>query len=332
MVLTMPVDIRPFCEADYPRMVEIANALFPATPRSLDDVRRRDQLWDGTRFDLLRVVAEGPNGQVLGWGQLNHLPHQFDPRTYRFGLQVDPAWQRRGIGSSLHEQLLHEARGRDARSVSARARGDLTASTSFLRHRGFEPIEETWESTMRVDTFDPRRCDEAEARLAAEGIAITSLAAEGAQDPAVLERVYDLYLACLRDVPTANTVTSVSFRQFLAREVEAPNALPEGHFLAVADGAYVAMCAFVRDPGQPTALVGRMTGCVPAWRGKGIVTALKLRMARFAQENGFETIRTWNSAANASMLRINASIGFDRQWSWVTFHKDLQPGAEGEGR
>jgi GNAT superfamily N-acetyltransferase len=310
-------------------MVEIANQLFPEAPRSLADVRRRDQLWDGNRFELVRVVAEDADGTVVGWGQLNHLPHQFDPHSYRIGIQVDLALQRQGIGTQIHGHLIQELRDRGATIVSARARGDLTASVAFLEHRGYVPVEETWESTMRVDTFDPERSRAAEARLARQGITITSLAAEGSRDRAVLEQVYALYLACLHDVPTANPVSDVSFEQFIAREVEAPNALPEAHFLAVADGAYVAMCNFVRDPGQPTALAGRMTGSLPAWRGRGIVTTLKLRMARFAVEAGFETIRTWNSATNASMLRINESMGFVKQSSWVTFHKSLDAHSEG---
>jgi RimJ/RimL family protein N-acetyltransferase len=205
----------------------------------------------------------------------------------------------------------------------------LAASVAFLQHRGFVPVEETLESTMWVDQFDPGRSRAAEARLAGEGIVITSLAAEGAHDREVLRRVYSLYLACLHDVPTAHSVTDVSFEQFVARDVDAPNALPDAHFLAVAEGEYVAMCNFVRDPGQPTALAGRMTGCLPAWRGKGIVTTLKLRMARYARETGFETIRTWNSAHNAPMLRINESIGFVKQSSWVTFSRDLDRRPEG---
>lgn len=310
-------------------MVEIANALFPATPRDVDEVRRRDQLWDGARFDLVRLVAETANGTVAGWGQLNHLPHQFNPRNYRIGIQVDPAWQRQGIGTRIYGHVIDALRELGAMTTSARARDDLTASVAFLRHRGFTPLEVTRESTMRTATFDPELSRTAEARLANHGIAITSLDIEGAQDRAVLERVYALYPACLHDVPTANSLTDVSFEQFVAREIDAPNALPEAQFLAVADGEYVAMCSFVRDPGQPTALAGRMTGCLPDWRGRGIVTALKLRMARFAQETGFQTIRTWNSATNASMLRINDSMGFVQQWNWVTFHKELDSHTEG---
>lgn len=317
------VDIRPFRDDDYPRLVEIASAVFPSAPRSLDDVRRRDALWDHDRFDLRRIVAE-VDGAVAGWAQLNHLPHQFDPRRYRIGIQVDPDRQRRGIGSRLFDALIADLRERRAELVSARADAGMADAVAFLEHRGFTPVEETWEATMRVAGFDPRHSLDAEARLARQGITITSLAEEGADDPAVLRRVYDLYLACLEDIPTAGATTRIPYAQFVAREIAAPNALPDACFLVVAGGEYVAMCAFVRDPGQPAALSGRMTGCLPAWRGRGITKALKLRMARYAKERGFTTIRTWNSAANISMRHINEAIGFEQETIWVTLHRRMR--------
>jgi GNAT superfamily N-acetyltransferase len=324
--MTMPLDIRPFRDTDYPRIVEIANAIFPTAPRSIDDIRRRDALWDHARFNLRRIIAD-LDGTVAGWAQLNHLPHQFAPDRYRIGIQVDPAWQRRGIGARLHDALIADLERRGAALVSARASAGMPETVAFLAHRGFAPVEETWEATMPVAGFDPRRSVEAEERLARAGIAVTSLAEEGASDPAVLERVYRLYLACLDDIPTTGATTRIPYALFIAREIDAPNALPDACFLAVAGGDYVGMCAFVRDPGQPTALAGRMTGCLPGWRGKGITTALKLRMARYAREHGFATIRTWNSAANRSMRHINEAIGFEQETIWVTFHRHLH----GEG-
>jgi RimJ/RimL family protein N-acetyltransferase len=133
----------------------------------------------------------------------------------------------------------------------------------------------------------------------------------------------------MRDIPTTHPATGISFEQFHDREIRAPNMIPEAFYLVVANGEYVAMCDFVRDPGLPDALSGRMTGCLPAWRGKGIVTALKLQMARFAHEHGYREIRTWNSAANVSMVRINEGIGFVRQVTWVTFERSLDARHDG---
>jgi L-amino acid N-acyltransferase YncA len=321
------VRLRLFNDRDYAGMVGVANAIFPDDPRSVDDVRRRDRLWDRERYDLLRLVGEDAAGRIVAWGQLNHLPHQFHPQKFRIGIYVAPGSQRRGVGGQLHDRLTGELRARRAIAVSARVRGDMTASISFLETRGFAAVEETWESRLAVAAFDPARSADAEASLASQGITITSLASERGRNPDVLKDVYALYLACIRDVPTAETITDIPFSQFVARELEAPNVLPDAFFLAVADGRYVALCAFVRHPGLPDVLSGRMTGCLPSFRGRGIVSGLKLRLAAYAHAHGFREIRTWNSAQNASMVRINESMGFVRNAAWITLQRDERPAA-----
>jgi GNAT superfamily N-acetyltransferase len=198
----------------------------------------------------------------------------------------------------------------------------MSASIRFLETRGFAPVEETWESRLVVATFDPGRSIDAVASLASQGITITTLASERARNPDVHKDVHALYLACIRDVPTAEAITDIPFRQFVARELESPNVLPEAYFLAVADGRYVALCAFVRHPGMPDVLSGRLTGCLPSFRGRGIVSGLKLRLAAYAYDHGFREIWTWNSAQNASMVRINDAMGFVRTASWITLHRD----------
>src|SRR4029450_13275569 len=77
----------------------------------------------------------------------------------------------------------------------------------------------------------------------------------------------------------------------------------------------------VRHPSLPDVLSGRMTGSLATFRGRGIVSALKLRMAAYAHAHAFREIRTWNSAQNPSMVRINEGMGFVRHTAWITFQR-----------
>jgi GNAT superfamily N-acetyltransferase len=319
----METATRLFRDSDYPRLIEIANANFPDDPRSLEDVVYRDALWQWHKHALVRLVAEAPDGAVPGWGQINHLPHQFDPAHFRLGIQVDPASQNQNIGSLLHDQLVEECQKRGGNRLTVRVRADSQPAVVFLSNRGFQPLDEAREFRLCVLDVDVARCLGEERSLVERGIEITSLAAERACNPRVTMDAHALYIACLRDVPSIVTGSELSYPPFLARELEGPHALPEAHFLAVADGHFVALCAFTRHPGLPRVLAGRLTACLPEFRGRGIVSALKYRMARFAVENGFEEIWTVNSARNEQMIRINESIGFRPYATWLVMERHL---------
>jgi GNAT superfamily N-acetyltransferase len=310
--------LRAFDLTDYTAMAAVATAIFPNDPRVPDDIRRRDELWDHARYDLVRIVAENQDGEVVGWGQINHLPHNFDPASYRMGLYVMPAWQRQGFGTAMYEALRTELSERSARIVTARSRADQETAHCFLSHRGFEVIEETVESRLCLDSFDPEPAATALQALEGHGIEVRTYLAEQSRNPSLDRELFALYLACLRDVPSGGITTEIGFEHFVARELRGAALVPDLLLLAVAGDQYVGMCDFVRHPALPDVLVGRMTGSLPAFRGRGIVSTLKLQLAARAKCKGFHEIWTWNSTQNRSMIRINESVGFVPHITWQT--------------
>jgi hypothetical protein len=72
-----------------------------------------------------------------------------------------------------------------------------------------------------------------------------------------------------------------------------------------------------------------MTGSLKSFRSRGIVSTLKLRLAAYAHAHGFREVWTWNSAQNASMVRINEGVGFVRHAAWITLQRDLHGASEG---
>ncbi|MDP9363174.1 MAG: GNAT family N-acetyltransferase [Chloroflexota bacterium] len=319
----MPVEVRPFRDADYPRYVEIGNAAYPEFPNSEAEVRRADTAWDHARFFKRRFVAEDGAGRVVGGGTIYHLPEQFHPDRYGLDVMVPPASRRQGIGSALYGRMLAELRGRGAAAVRAEAKASMPDGVDFLAHRGFVEVQWAWESRLDVAAFDPAPFAGAEARAADHGVAFTTLAAERARDPEALAKAHDLHLVCNRDVPEPDPVTDVPYEHFLGHEVEGPGALPDGYLLALDGDRYVAQSSLFASEENPDVLFQGLTGVRPEYRGKGIAMALKLRTVAYARAHGKREIRTWNNTRNRPMLRINEAMGFVKQPVWVVLQKDL---------
>jgi GNAT superfamily N-acetyltransferase len=322
----LQVRVRPFREEDYASIVEIWNRSEPDHAWAVEEARYEDAAWDYDRYARARFVAEGINGTVIGHGYLHHLPDEFHPDKYRLDAVVDPAHRRRGVGGAIYDRLIAELRARGA--VAARAgvmRETATDGVRFLERRGFAEVQRGWGSRLDVESVDLARFTGADERVTAQGVTITTLAAERARDPQALHRTHELSVACEQDVPSTDPVTATSFEFFLSYAVHSPNALPDAFFIAKHGDRYVGLSALYRPLALPHVLHQGLTGVLREYRGRGIAMALKLQTVRYARTVGRREIRTWNDLRNRPMLRINEALGFVKQPPWIAFQKALAP-------
>ncbi len=317
------VEVRPFGEDDYPRLIEIVNQSFPDYVWSVEEARHEDAIWDHSRYVKQRVVAV-VEGRVVGTGVVNHIPDEFHPHKYWLQAAVDPAVRRRGIGGALYARLIEILAARDALAARASVpRETDTETLGFLTRRGFMEVQRGWRSVLDVAAFDFSAFATAGNRVAAQGISLTTLAKERARDGEALQKAYALTMACEQDVPSADPVTETSFDHFLAHAVESPNAVPDAFFIATDGGRYIGMSGMYRPLAEPGVLYQGLTGVLREYRGRGIAMALKLRTVRYALEHGYREIRTWNDARNRPMLRINEAMGFAKQPATIVLERRL---------
>ena len=109
-------------------------------------------------YDQIRdfTVAEGPRRTLIGVCALHVI---WDDLAEIRSLAVDPKIRRRGVGRSLVERCLEEARGLQIPKVFA-----LTYQAEFFRRIGFERVDKgelphkVWRDCLKCTKFP--NCDE----------------------------------------------------------------------------------------------------------------------------------------------------------------------------
>jgi GNAT superfamily N-acetyltransferase len=295
----VPIEVRPFVEADRPRLPE------------------------ADRQPAASFVAE-TDGRIVGWGQAAHQRWQFHPDKYWLRLEVDPGWRRQGIGASLLGRVLDELLERDALLLRTVAIDGDDGSTGFLEHRGFRDAWRNLESRLDVAAFDPAPLAEIAQRVTATGVTIRTMAGELAdrRDPA--GQVYALYVSTNGDQASLDPITAPPIAEFLADVTRGPRGLLDAWFLAFVGDRLVGLSTLERLGHAAEELETGYTGVDREYRGRGIALALKLQAIAYARDHGYRFIRTDSSAANERMLAINAALGFVPTLTRITYELGLR--------
>ncbi|HEY3217847.1 MAG TPA: GNAT family N-acetyltransferase [Candidatus Limnocylindria bacterium] len=309
--------LREFTPADYGAWTAGSNRCYPDYPWSVEEMRHEDDVFDRTRFFTLRLVAE-EDGDLVGGVHVHHKPSRFHPDRYSFDLWVVPDARRRGYGTALYDAAVATLRGRNALAATGGVKESMTDGVAFMRKRGWQEVKRDWESRLRVAGFDFAKFASADERIAKEGIRVSTLMAERAQDPEAEARAYELTEELRKDVPATDPATAETIEEWRAHWIGAPSFIADAFFVAIGrDGRWLGMSNLERSVDDPTFAWQGLTGVRREERGRGIAMALKLRTVHYAQGMGVDHIKTWNDQRNRPMLSINEAMGFEKQPAWI---------------
>jgi GNAT superfamily N-acetyltransferase len=317
--------IREFEPADYAGLADLAVSIDPETSTTAESARYRDTTRE-PRIRLRRLVAEADQ-RLVGMGQVMHIWWNFHPRRYVLRVEVDPEWRGRGLGGTLFNRLWASVTTWNAELVRSNTSAAAPRGAAFLERRGFREWRRRWESVLTVSEADTSAVDAGAARALAAGVEIDTFAAalprRGERLP---HDLYELEMLANRDEPAVEASGEIlSLTQFVATELDIPNALPEAHFLAFDGPRLVGVSRLAQDPRHADVLHQAFTGVHPDYRGRGIAQALKVHTIAYARTHGARQIRTTNDSTNAPMIHINDAIGFRRAAATVVFERRLEP-------
>ncbi len=314
--------IRLFEERDAERIVAIGAAINPELPPSLIAFQYRDRTWN-PEYHKLRLVATRGD-EVVAWAQVAHMWWAYHPRRFVLRIEVDPAAQRTGLGSALHERLLAQLAEWQADLVRCDTRAARNDAVAWLQRRGYSEIQRRLELRLLLDAIDLASLGDPEQLVRASDIRVTTFGAEHAlRGDELVRELYEVEVAGGEDEPRPEQDIAMSFDRFVSQELEQPQALPDGHFLACHGGRLVGVSRLERDLARPWALLQGFTTVHPSYRGRGIARALKLCTVRYAVVNGYREVGTANDVTNAPMLHINRALGFREVAQDVVFERRL---------
>lgn len=313
--------IRPFdfSDADYAIMTAIDTAFYPY-PLGEETLRHFDTSRDPKLFFQRDMILR--DGQVVAFGEIKHLPWAYHPDKYDFYLVVHPDHEHPDIRPFYWAHMLEVLHGRPVTGITASMFEDKTAHVNFLAAQGFVETQRNNMSELDVTAFDVARFDPVLEKVQAAGIRITTLRDLMQRDPDWKQNLYDLEWALVQDIPSPDPPTKPTLEEFSASQLESPNILPEGWFVALNGDQYVGTSRAFRNPAKTDQLDGSLTGTIRSYRRRGIATALKVHLIRFAQDYGVAVMITVNEEDNP-MYALNVALGFEARPVWVCYEKTI---------
>ena len=247
-----------------------------------------------------------------------------------FGIVVDHAHRRQGLGGLLYEKALEFARERGAKRLTTGFRewSSEEPAIAFLSQRGFAEMERDTPSFLDLTAWDPAPFQASVSQAAAYGARIFSYADAGDTEEH-RHTLYDLQRDLIYDIPRRDEqpFTFEPYDDWLKFVMTRPDWRPDLLLLAEVGGQWVAQCHVMPKMEFPHVGMQWLTGVLKAHRGQGIATALKVRAYELAREAGVTVMTTDNHVDNAPMLAINTKFGFQPEPSSVMYNKvlDEQP-------
>ncbi|MFO8108917.1 MAG: GNAT family N-acetyltransferase [Thermoplasmata archaeon] len=311
--------IRTFREGDYEDIVILHNRIYPDIKQSVESLRYNDEK-KSDKCGHHRFIGE-LNGKVIGHGLYTQFERDYRPGKYNILIMIDPEYRANGYGKMFYDHVIEELKKHDPTELVCNVREDKKKAIQFLEKRGYIRFLKEWLSVLDVDGFDMEEYRGLEEKLAEEGISLTSLAnIEHCEENK--NKLYEIHEEIMEDVPMQDEYTGTDYYRYIDYLFDHPYSFLDGFILAMKKDEFIGMSSNFHIKNDNYIFTG-LTGVKKEHRGKGIATAMKVKLIKKAKEKGIPKIKTSNEKKNEGIIHINNNLGFENKAAWISFKKEL---------
>ena len=304
----MTFEIRPASGyAELERWVATRNEVAPDDPD------------DPTMIALLRAsLLEHVNllalqdGEVVGTGMLAGDPNSLESDHVYVEVMVPERHRGRGVGSALLSEISERVRRLGKEGLHVDARADDTYSIAFLKRRGFVEQELPADHVvLDLAGVEPAEPDPP------EGVSIHWLA----DRPDLIPSAFEVAAETYPELGGPIAKQAGTLRDWQLFELSDPQIALDLTPIAVAGDAAIGFGALRRfEDGRSG--THRITVVSPAWRRRGVASAMTRMQIAAAKQASFERLDAW--PWTDLQKRLYASLGYERVGASIDFFGPLQ--------
>ena len=330
--------IRPFHSTaeEYARAVAINNTLWPDDRNTVENYKYDDETRDPNLFfQRLMIELDDPSapveaqGKLIGEAWCGQQQYQADLGRYFVGVHVDPQYTpleygTNGIAPAAMASLLNIFNRREPKPqlLITHWREDKPERLAFLKAQGYTEEMRYQDSELDVTTFDPAPFLGKVQQVKSLGIEILPLPELKTRFNDWMARIYAMDMEILPDEPGTGEFAPEPIEEY-AKLFDDPSFLADGWLVAIDGDTCVGSSSIWNNKADPHQLKTNFTGVRRSHRRKGVTTALKLAIIKYAQQRGATSIITGNEENNP-MYHINVKLGFKPRPGWLELHKKLE--------
>jgi GNAT superfamily N-acetyltransferase len=302
--------------AEFAAMSAIHQSVYPETPGSAGELERghRVRVRDLPYFFAFIEVGT----ENIGYCALKPTVILKEPGLHLISFALSREYCGRGIEEQVLGRIEDEATRLGALKLGTRARTDFPTLVALYDNHGFARVQTDLITALDLVCFDPSDYDGLFFRLRREGIEIVDAVELSRTGDGWITPAYELNTALMQDVLIPGEYEPRTLDQW-AEEMLDPAETDLSLQIYGRTGSELIgeTCLFVLDNGSGNLVTG-LTGVLPAYRRRGIATALKVRSLAVAKSRGLVTVFTGNER-HIPMYKLNLKLGYTDRYEDITF-------------